>query len=515
MPPTDASERGLESLIVAALTGRPESVALGSSTLREGIAAYGSNYRQGNATDYDRDHAVDVTKLIEFLQATQPKVIEALALAAAGPKRRQFLDRLQGEVAKRGVIDVLRKGIKHGPAALDLFYGTPTPGNTLAVERFRANVFSVTRQLRYSKDETQLALDLCLFINGLPIATFELKNSLTKQTVQDAVEQYRRDRHPRELLFQLGRCVVHFAVDDSEVRMCTHLTGKESWFLPFNQGWNDGAGNPPNPLGIKTAYLWQHILTPEGLTDILENYAQVVEERDDRGHKRSRQLFPRYHQLDVVRALLADARARGIGQRYLIQHSAGSGKSNSIAWLAHQLVGLESDGQTIFDTVIVVTDRRVLDKQIRDTIKQFAQVSATVGHAEHADDLRAFLQAGKKIVITTVQKFPFILDTIGNEHRGRRFAIIIDEAHSSQGGRTSAQMSVALAEQGSEEDAETVEDRINRLMEARKMLTNASYFAFTATPKNKTLEIFGEAYPEEDVVKHRPFHTYSMKQAIQ
>ncbi|MCL4543144.1 MAG: type I restriction endonuclease subunit R [Chloroflexi bacterium] len=515
MPTTDTSECGLEALIVAALTGQADVSAIATSAVCESRARYGGGYVQGNPADYDRDHAVDVAKLLAFLRATQPKVVELLNLDTDGPKRRQFLDRLQGEVAKRGVIDVLRKGIKHGPASVELFYGSPTSGNAQAAVRFRDNVFSVTRQLRYSKDETQLALDLCLFINGLPVATFELKNSLTKQTVEDAVEQYRRDRDPRELLFQFGRCVVHFAVDDSDVRMCTHLQGKDSWFLPFDQGWNDGAGNPPNPDGLKTAYLWQRILTPEGLTDILENYAQVVEERDDKGRRRPRQLFPRYHQLDAVRKLLADAQECGAGQRYLIQHSAGSGKSNSIAWLAHQLVGLQHDSRTIFDTVIIVTDRRVLDKQIRDTIKRFAQVSAVVGHAEHADDLRNFLQAGKQIVITTVQKFPFILDTIGDEHRGRRFAIVIDEAHSSQGGRTSAQMSAALAEQGGEDEEETVEDRINRLMEARKMLANASYFAFTATPKNKTLEIFGEAYPEEGVIKHRPFHRYTMKQAIQ
>jgi type I restriction enzyme R subunit len=355
-----------------------------------------------------------------------------------------------------------------------------------------------------------------LFINGLPVAAFELKNRLTKQTVEDAVQQYRRDRDPRELLFQFGRCLVHFAVDDQEVRFCTSLKGKESWFLPFNKGWNDGAGNPPNPSGLKTDYLWRETLTRQGLTDIIENYAQVVEERDERtGRKRQVQIFPRYHQLDVVRKLLAHVRQHGAGRRYLIQHSAGSGKSNSIAWLAHQLVGLDQGSQAIFDSVIVVMDRRVLDKQIRDTIKQFAQVSATVGHAERSGDLRRFLSSGKKIIITTVQKFPFILDEIGNEHRGRTFAILIDEAHSSQGGRAAAQMHMALSAQASEEDEETVEDAINRLMEARKMLPNASYFAFTATPKNRTLEIFGDPCPEADAVKHRPSHSYTMKQAIQ
>ena len=411
---------------------------------------------------------------------------------------------------------MLRKGVKHGPHQIDLMYGTPSPGNEKARVQYGQNRFSVTRQLRYSNDNAQLALDLCLFVNGLPVATFELKNSLTKQTVDDAVEQYRRDRNPREKLFELGRCLVHFAVDDHEVRFCTHLRGKASWFLPFNQGWNDGAGNPPNPNGLKTDYLWKAVLTRDGLTNIIENYAKIVETKDEKtGRKKREQIWPRYHQLDVVRRLLAAASDKGVGPRYLIQHSAGSGKSNSIAWLAHQLIGLERDGATLFDTVVVVTDRRVLDKQIRDTIRQFAQVGSVVGHAEDAGHLRKLLREGKRIVITTVQKFPFILDAIGNEHRGRRFAIIIDEAHSSQGGRTSASVSMALGEAGAQEDDETTEDKINRIMASKKLLANASYFAFTATPKNKTLEIFGDSVPEGEKTRHVPFHAYTMKQAIQ
>lgn len=503
MKPTDTSEKGLESIIVASLVEE-------------------AGYVQGDPQDYDREHAVDLAKLLQFLSATQPETYEALGIGEEGPKRTQFLHRLQGEIAKRGVVDVLRGGIKHGPAHVDLFYGTPTPGNVKAAERFAANIFSVTRQLRYSRVETALALDMAVFINGLPIATFELKNKLTKQTVLDAVQQYQRDRDPKELLFQFGRCAVHFAVDDHEVRFCTHLKGKGSWFLPFDKGYNDGAGNPPNPTGLATDYLWKETLSKEGLTDILENYAQVVEEKDEKsGRKKYKQIFPRYHQLKVVRMLLANAAESGIGRRYLIQHSAGSGKSNSIAWLAHQLVGLEHESKALFDSVIVVTDRRVLDKQIRDTIKQFAQVSATVGHAEHSGDLRKFLKAGKKIIITTVQKFPFILDEIGDEHRQSKFAIIIDEAHSSQGGKTTAAMNRVLEETapygGSDDEGEeTVEDKINKIMEGRKMVTNASYFAFTATPKNKTLEIFGEPDPQPDgTVKHHPFHSYTMKQAIQ
>ena len=507
---TDTSELGLERLVCTALTGSPCDATLSPAGL-EGKAAPsgGGGWICGNPQDYDREFCVDRVQLAVFLKATQPEAAEALGLDEGGPTRRKFLARLQGEISKRGVIDVLRKGVKDGPHHAELFYGTPSPGNPGAATRYTQNRFSVTRQLRYSRDETQRALDLGLFINGLPIATFELKNSLTKQTVEDAVEQYKRDRDPREKIFEFGRSVAHFAVDEHEVRFCTHLKGKSSWFLPFNQGWNDGAGNPPNPDGLKTDYFWTRIIACDGLTNILENYAQVVETKDEKtGKKRKVQIWPRYHQLDVVRQLLADTCQHGAGKRYLIQHSAGSGKSNSIAWLAHQLIGLRKDDAGVFDSIIVVTDRRILDKQIRDTIKQFAQVGATVGHAERSGDLRRFIESGKKIIISTVQKFPFILDKIVNKQQGRRFAIIIDEAHSSQGGKTSAAVSRALSE-------ETAEDMINRIMAERKLLSNASYFAFTATPKNKTLEMFGEAYDADGQTKHRPFHSYTMKQAIQ
>ena len=511
---TDTSERGLESLICTALTGQPCGPPA-TDAAHERPPTYGAGWTCGDSKDYDREFCVDLAQLA-FLRATQPKVAESLDLGQDSPTRRQFLARLQGQISKRGTIDVIRQGVNHGPHQIDLLYGTPSPGNQKARILHRQNRFSVTRQLRYSRDETQLSLDLGLFINGLPVATFELKNSLTKQTVDDAVEQYKRDRNPREKLFELGRCLAHFAVDDHEVRFCTHLKGKASWFLPFDRGWNDGAGNPPNPNGLKTDYLWKQVLTRRGLIDIIENYAQIVETRDAKtGKKKREQIWPRYHQLDVVRKLLDDASRRGIGHKYLIQHSAGSGKSNSIAWLAHQLIGLERDGETLIDSVVVVTDRRVLDKQIKDTIKQFAQVGSVVGHAEDSGHLRTLLQDGKRIIITTVQKFPRILDAIGNEHRGRTFALIIDEAHSSQGGRTSASVSMALGQAGAQEEDETTEDKINRIMESKKLLTNASYFAFTATPKNKTLEIFGTPAPEGEQTKHVPFHAYTMKQAIQ
>ncbi|MEN6432137.1 MAG: type I restriction endonuclease [Smithella sp.] len=528
---TDISEKGLETIIMRHMTGTDglDDVAPMVPETPDEIAAKkarGIGYCPGNAKEFDRAHAIDVPQLFAFLKSTQPEAFKKIGPASFDSKdinRLKFLTRLSAEIGKRGVIDVLRKGIDFHPAGhFDLFYGTPSEGNAKTAKLHALNRFSITRQLAYSTDETRRALDLCLFISGLPIATFELKNSLTKQTVEDAIEQYRRDRNPREKLFELGRCVVHFAVDDSEVRMCTQLAGKASWFLPLNKGFNDGAGNPPNPLGLKTDYLWKEILTPASLTNIFENYAQIVEIKNKKtGRKKRNQVFPRYHQLDVVRKTLADVQEHGVGKKYLIQHSAGSGKSNSIAWLAHQLIGVKRTGKEIFDSVIVVTDRRILDDQIQNTIKQFMQVKATVGHAENSGDLRKYIEQGKKIIVSTVQKFPFILDEIANEG-GKTFAIVIDEAHSSQGGKTSAAMSKALGKKkDNAEEEPDPEDTVNEVLEqrmaARKMLTNASYFAFTATPKNKTLELFGEALPPdaEGKIKHLPFHSYTMKQAIE
>lgn len=518
---TDTSEKGLESLIVRHMTGT-DGLAAQPNRVAERPPPYGgSGYTAGSAQDFDRAHALDVPQLFAFLQATQPEAFKKLMMGDANHakdiNRLKFLARLSSEIGKRGVIDLIRKGLEHGPLHFDVFYGTPSPGNAKSTALHALNRFSVTRQLAYSLDETRRALDLCLFINGLPIATFELKNSLTKQTVLDAVEQYKRDRDPRERLFEFGRCVVHFAVDDSSVQMCTRLAGKSSWFLPFDKGHNDGAGNPPNPSGLKTDYLWKEVLTPAGLTDILENYAQIVEEKDAKTGKKNRtQIWPRYHQLRVVHKALADIRASGAGKRYLIQHSAGSGKSNSIAWLSHQLIGVKQADKAVFDSVIVVTDRKLLDQQLQATIKQFMQVGATVGHAEKSGDLRKYIEEGKKIIVSTVQKFPFILDEIATEG-GKTFAIVIDEAHSSQGGRTSAAMSEALTDDSQPDPEDTVNDALAKRMAARKMLANASYFAFTATPKNKTLEMFGEALPPdaEGKVKHRPFHSYTMKQAVE
>ena len=510
---TDTSERGLEDLICAALTGSAGG-AQAARAIGEAPAAYRTSWTYGSPQDYDRARCVDLAQLAAFLQATQPEAAAALSPEADDPARNRFLDRLKREISSRGIVDVLRKGIRHGPHEVTLFYGTPTPGNALAEERHRRNRFSVTRQLRYSETAGQLALDLALFINGLPVATIELKNRFTGQTVADAVEQYRQTRSPKDDLFRPGRCAVHFAVDDEEVKFCTELKGKQSDFLPFNKGKADGgAGNPVSPNGLKTAYLWEEILTPPGLTDIIENYAQKVD---------NRQIWPRYHQLDVVRNLLADVRRNGAGRKYLVQHSAGSGKSNSIAWVARQLIGVEHQGKPAFDSIIIITDRVALDRQLNATIRQFTQVASTVGHADRSGDLRRFIAEGKKIIVTTVQKFPFILDDIGNGHRDRTFAIIIDEAHSGQGGKAGRAVNRALVGMTGEDDAATDEeeedneDKINRIIESRRLLPNASYLAFTATPKNKTLELFGTPAPQPDGrTRHLPFHNYSMKQAIE
>lgn len=493
---TNTNENGLEALIVDWLVKK-------------------NHYEKGSNADYNKEYAVDETRLFRFLNDTQLDQMDKLGVSGSEIKKRQFLNRLQGEIAKRGIIDVLRNGVKIYPADLIMFYLTPTENNAKSKELFGKNIFSVTRQLRYSMDATKLALDMCIFINGLPVITFELKNQLTKQNTADAVEQYKNDRDPRELLFSFKRCMVHFALDDSTIKFCTRLAGKDSWFLPFDKGYNDGAGNPPNPDGVKTDYLWKDILTKEKLTLIIENYAQVVVDVDDETKKKTeKQIFPRYHQLDVVTKLLADIKQNGIGKKYLIQHSAGSGKSNSIAWLAHQLIGVEVGGKPLLDSVIVVTDRRILDKQIRDTIKQFMQVSSVLAWAEHSSDLYEAIDEGKRLVVTTIEKFPYIAGRMGEEFGNKHFAIIIDEAHSGQNGLNSAQMNIALSGNAFTEDMDN-EDKINVLMEGRKLISNASYFAFTATPKNKTLETFGVPYTDGDEIKHRPFHVYTMKQAIQ
>lgn len=494
----NVKENGFETLIVNWLTQQ-------------------NGYEQGTNADFNREFAIDETRLFRFLQNTQPQAVKELHILDAPLEKQKFFQQFNKKLRTDGVIKLLRNGFKYKHKTLDLFYVRPSADNPKSAQLYAKNIFSVTRQLEYSRTNPRLALDLCIFLNGLPIITMELKNQFTKQNVYDAVEQYKNDRSPSEPLFSFKRCIVHFAVDDNEVRMCTQLKGKKSWFLPFNKGNNDGAGNPPNPEGLRTDYLWKDILAKDELANIIENFVQTISEKnEDTGETEYKQIFPRYHQLQLVKSLLNDARRDGVGGRYLIQHSAGSGKSNSIAWLAHQLVGLKDDNKSnIFDTVIVVTDRVNLDKQIKNTIKQFTQVSSTVGWAKSAGELKALLDNGVKIVITIVHKFQFILEEISDVYKNNHFAILIDEAHSSQNGSLSAKMNIVLSGNVSDDDDE-LEDKINDLIEGRKMVKNASYFAFTATPKNKTLEMFGKKeYLPDGTVNPCPHYVYTMKQAIE
>tara|TARA_R110000764_G_scaffold164680_2_gene251702 strand:+ start:3463 stop:6480 length:3018 start_codon:yes stop_codon:yes gene_type:complete len=518
---TDTTEKGLESHITNYLVDT-------------------NSYTQRQSTDYNNVSCLDEDLLFQFLEATQPKAVEKLKRYHKDLYRQKIIKRLNDRIQAKGVIEVLRKGIIDGftDTKLKLFYDKPVSSyNANANALYQANIFSVSRQVYYST-KNQNSLDMVIFINGLPVITFELKNELTKQNVKHAINQYKKDRDPNEELFRLGRLVVNFAVDTEEVWMCTQLKGDNSYFLPFNKGNNNGAGNPPNG-GIKTDYLWKEILTKNSLTDIIQNFSQLITEEkeytDDKGKKRTKKekklIFPRYHQLSAVRQLLADAQEKGSGQKYLIQHSAGSGKSNAIAWLSHQLIGLhdKSGSNNIFDTVIVVTDRRVLDAQIRENIKQFQQVGGVVeAITEGSKQLKTALEDGKKIIITTIQKFPHIVEEIG-ELPGNNFGIVIDEAHSSLSGQMARKLNESLSKLNDEDELKsdladydenensevTGEDLIRALVKSRKLLPNASYFAFTATPKNKTLELFGVPYQEGDKTKFRAFHLYSMKQAIE
>ena len=491
--------------------------ALNEASLEELIESHlveENGYMPGDPTDYDRGFCIDVPQLLTFLNETQPEVVAKLSLGAEGQARDKFLTRLSSEVRKRGIVDVLRKGVGHLNSKVKLYYPVPTADNVEAVTHHNQNRWVITRQLKYSQDEEARSLDMAIFLNGLPVATFELKNSLTKQSTKDAIRQYQRDRPASEPLFRFGVCLMHFALDDQTVAFCTALNNEKSVFLPFNKGWNEGAGNPPNPEGLKTDYLWKEILTKVEFGRIIEKFAQIFEETDPKTKRKKRkQIFPRYHQLDVVRSLLTDAANSGAGKQYLVQHSAGSGKSNSITWLAHQLVELsgEDSDKPLFDSIIVVTDRRILDKQLRDNIAQFAHVKGVVeAITQGSRQLRTALEGGKKVIITTIQKFPFVCDDI-RSLPGQNFAILIDEAHSSQGGQAAAKLNEALSADD-EEFFETDEDRLNKIIETRKFLPNASYFAFTATPKNKTLQLFGEKQPDGTF---KSFHVYTMRQAIE
>ena len=504
MATTDITEKGLETIIV--------------DYLRDV-----NNYEQGVSDDYDKAYAIDTSRLERFLCDTQLKKVQETMCFANDFERRKFFKKLSDEITKNGVTYMLRSGFRYLTAIFDLYYPLPSELNESAKVAYGNNIFSVVRQLFYSSENSN-SVDVVLFLNGLPIITMELKNHFTGQTVDNAVRQYQTDRDPKDLLFRPKRCAVHFAVDDTDIKMCSMLSGKMSWFLPFNKGYNGGAGNPVNPNGLKTAYLWEHILTKPILSSILENYAQVIVEvkkvKDPKSGKKIEQkkekvIWPRYHQYDLVSKLLAETKLHGVGQRFLVQHSAGSGKSNSITWLAYQLVTLLNGTQPVLDSVIVVTDRVNLDKQIKDNILAFKKLGNIVAWAESADQLRQHLQAGKKIIITIVHKFPYILDAIGGDLKNKHFGIIIDEAHSSQNGSLSAKMNIALSGNVTDED-EDLEDKIEKILRGRKMVSNANYYAFTATPKNKTLQMFGSPFAQPDGESgYRPFHEYTMRQAIE
>lgn len=520
MGKSQMNERALEAAIEKALTGST------SEAIKEqgiGVAEAGELYRGGNgyyigdANDYNAKYAIDETRFWHFLQATQEEELEKLQRHADW--KLKILERFDRMVKQYGILHLLRKGLAVENAHFTLLYDLPMVSSSQRVkENFEKNEFSVTRQVRYSLSNPREEVDMVIFINGLAIATFELKNPWTGQTARvHGIRQYKEDRDTQQTLFNFGRAVVHFAVDTDEAYMCTKLVGNKSFFLPFNKGNNNGKGNPVNPNGHRTAYLWEEVLTRESLTNILQHFVRLDGKMKDPLKKRTL-FFPRYHQMDVVRKLLKDVSENGVGKTYLIQHSAGSGKSNSITWLAYQLIecypereGLQgSKGMDLplFDSVIVVTDRRLLDQQIRDNIKDFSQVKNIVAPAYSSRDLRKSLEEGKKIIITTIQKFPFIVDEI-DDLSDNRFAVVIDEAHSSQSGIAADTMNQVMGMDDAEEDAQ---DKILRAMKARKMRNNASYFAFTATPKNTTLERFGV---QQEDGSFKEFHLYSMKQAIE
>ena len=475
-----------------------------------------NGYEQGNSSDFDREYTLDPDRVERFLRSTQPEKVEQTMCFAVESQKKSFFRRLSEKISQDGITNVLRKGFRFNGLLFDLYYPIPSEMNPSALEFYQKNIFSVTRQLHHSAQQTMDALDVCIFLNGFPIITAELKNRYTGQTYKNAIKQYQEDRPATDPLFAPRRCAVHFAVDDDEIWMCSELKGKDSWFLPFNKGVNGGAGNPWKESKILTEYLWQEILQKDSLADILENYAQVIEkEEEGRPKPVKKVIWPRYHQLDCVRKLLYETQANPVGQRFLIQHSAGSGKSNTITWLAYQLVTLVKNDENIVDSVIVVTDRINLDKQIRNNITAFKRLSNIVAWAEDSATLREALQGGKKIIITTIHKFQFILDAIGGSLGDLNFAIIIDEAHSSQSGSMSADMNLVVSgnAEGEEED---IEDRILKIIKGRKMAPNVNYYAFTATPKNKTLEMFGKPVQRPDgKVGHEPFHEYTMKQAIE
>lgn len=479
-------------------------------------------FRIGRPEDFDAEFALDTRLFWEFLETTQGKLLDRLKSRNPADWQRKILERFDRTIRQKGALHLLKKGLSVEDAHFSLLYPAPLASSAASVhENFAANIWSVTRQVRYSRANPGEEIDMVLFVNGLPLITLELKNPWTGQTARHhGQKQYREDRDANQTLMQFGRALVHMAVDTDEVFMTTRLAGPATYFLPFNKGHNEGAGNPPNPNGHKTAYLWEEVFQPRSLAGIIQHFMLLEGKPADPLAKKTL-IFPRYHQLDVVRKLLDHAAKTGVGHSYLIQHSAGSGKSNSITWAAYQLIetypagpgvrGARGADQPLFDSVIVVTDRRLLDKQLRENIKDFSEVKNIVAPALRSADLKAALESGKKIIITTIQKFPFIIDGIA-DLSDKRFAVIIDEAHSGQSGLAHDNMNRAMGAGDADPDEDDPQDRILAAMQARKMRGNASYFAFTATPKNTTLEKFGERQPDGSF---KPFHLYSMKQAIE
>jgi len=457
---------------------------------------------------------------LHFLETTQSE--ELAKLQKQNDWKLKILERFDRLVKKYGILRLLRKGLQVDDAHFTLLYVLPlASSSTSAKANFDNNEFSVSRQIRYSLTNPGEEIDMVIFVNGIPIITMELKNHWTGQNAKvHGQNQYKTKRDTIQPLLNFGRCIVHFAVDTDEVYMTTKLDGMNTYFLPFNLGHNYGKGNPPNPFGHKTSYLWDEVLTRESLANIIQHFVRFDGKETDSLNKRNL-FFPRYHQMNVVRKLIADASKNGVGQTYLIQHSAGSGKSNSITWAGYQLIETYPESETtpgnrgltnpLFDSVIVVTDRRLLDKQLRENIKEFSEVKNIVAPAYSSRELKENLESGKRIIITTIQKFPFIVDGIA-DLSDKRFAVIIDEAHSSQSGSAADNMNRAMGNNSSEEESEDPQDKILEIMNSRKMSKNASYLAFTATPKSNTLEKFGE---KQEDGKFKPFHLYSMKQAIE
>ena len=504
-----AIQRHLTGLTIEDLSAQPVPVGPG-------------RFRLGLPGDFDAEFALDAKLFWEFLETTQGKELARLKARNPGDWQRKILERLDRLLKRHGLLHLLKKGLAVDDAFFALMYPAPLASSAARVfENFAANIFSATRQVRYSRINPGEQIDMVIFLNGLPLITMELKNPWTGQTARyHGQKQYRDERDASQPLLQFGRALVHMAVDTDEVFMTTRLAGAATFFLPFNKGHNEGGGNPPNPGGHKTAYLWEEVLTPESLAGIIQHFMLLEGKATDPLSKKTL-IFPRYHQLDVVRRLLDHATEHGVGHSYLVEHSAGSGKSNSITWAAYQLIeaypasmavpGARALDQPLFDSVIVVTDRRLLDRQLRDNIKDFSEVKNVVAHAERSSDLKTALETGKKVIITTIQKFPFIIDGIA-DLSDKRFAVIIDEAHSGQSGLAHDKMNVAMGAGDQDADEDDLQDRILAAMQARKMRGNASYFAFTATPKNTTLEKFGERQADGSF---RPFHLYSMKQAIE